>query len=114
MWPFSLFTKKQTSKNTMPPQVLQLGLFVLEEAIKQTPALISEFQALFASGQPTAQDFAALRAKVAGESYASLVPSSAIPANVVPIPATTAAPVPTETAAPAVTVAPAGWTHPAN
>ena len=35
------------------------------------PALVAEFQALFASGTPTAEQFAALRAKVAAENFSS-------------------------------------------
>ncbi|MGZ4960985.1 MAG: hypothetical protein ACXWKG_19030 [Limisphaerales bacterium] len=106
----------------MPPQAIQLGLFILEEAIKVSPSLIAAFQALFASGQPTAEDFAALRALVAGESYEKLVPNSALPAGPVvegvdfkvvepaPAPESTAAPTPEA----ATNSAPVGWQHPAN
>jgi hypothetical protein len=72
-----LFNPKPT-KN-MPPQILTLAVFLVEELIKATPALAAEFQTLFASGTPTAADFAALRAKIAGESYAALVPASELP-----------------------------------
>ena len=63
----------------MSPAAIQLALLVVEEAIKQGPALVADFQALFASGEPSAADFAALRAKVAAQSYAQFVPGSAIP-----------------------------------
>lgn len=63
----------------MPPQVLTLVIFGIEEAIQQTPALIADLQQIFASGTPTAAQFAALRAKVASESYQSFVPQSGLP-----------------------------------
>ncbi len=44
---------------------------LVEAAIAKTPALVPEFQALFASGTPTAEQFAALRAKVAAENFSS-------------------------------------------
>jgi hypothetical protein len=63
----------------MPPQVLTLVIFGIEEAIQQTPALIADLQQIFASGAPTAAQFEALRAKVASESYQQFVPDSSIP-----------------------------------
>ena len=60
--------------------VISLGLFAIEEAIKQEPAIAQELQALFSAGPVTPDQIAALRAKVAGESYAGFVPASALPA----------------------------------
>jgi len=63
----------------MSPAVLQLVIFGIEEAIQQTPALVADLQAIFANGAPTAADFAALREKVASESYKQFVPGSQLP-----------------------------------
>ncbi len=52
---------------TIAPIIIDL----VEAAISETPALVAEFQALFASGTPTAEQFAALRAKVAAENFGS-------------------------------------------
>jgi len=64
----------------MSPQLLQLIVFGLQQAIQAAPAVVADFQALFANGAPTDADFDALRSKVAGESYAQFVPASAIAA----------------------------------
>jgi hypothetical protein len=63
----------------MPPQAIQLGLFVLEEAIKNEPAIAAELQKLFTKADPTAEDWAALRAKVLAKSYKDFVPDTALP-----------------------------------
>jgi hypothetical protein len=66
--------------------LVSLGLFALEEAIKQEPAIADELKALFASGTVTPEMIATLRAKIASESYAGLVPASALPpTNVTPL-----------------------------
>jgi hypothetical protein len=57
----------------MNPAMLQLVLFGIEEVIQQAPALAADLQKIFANGTPTAADFAALRAKVASESYQQFV-----------------------------------------
>jgi len=44
-------------------------LTLVEAAIQETPALISELQTLFASGAPTAEQFEALRQKVSQENF---------------------------------------------
>jgi hypothetical protein len=63
----------------MSPAILQLVIFGIEEAVTQAPGLIAELQQIFANGAPTAADFAALRVKVASESYGQFVPGSSIP-----------------------------------
>jgi len=62
----------------MSPQLLQLIVFAVQQAIQAAPALVADFQTLFAGGAPTDADFDALRAKVSSESYAQFVPQSAI------------------------------------
>lgn len=51
------------------PTVLPIIIDLVEAAITDTPALISEFQAIFSSSAPTTAQFAALRAKVAAENF---------------------------------------------
>jgi hypothetical protein len=67
----------------MPPQAIQLGLFVIEEAIKAEPAIVAELQAMFTKGNPTADDWTALRAKVNAKTYRDYVPKTAIPPGVI-------------------------------
>jgi hypothetical protein len=85
----------------MPPQVIQLAFFVLQEAIRIEPALAEDIRALLSKTDPTSEDWDALRARVQGESYAELVPATALP----PEPPTAApAPAPLEAVAPAPAV----------
>jgi hypothetical protein len=60
----------------MPTTAIQLAVFVIEEAIKNAPELLLDMKNLFGAGVPTAEDFAALRQKIAGESYKTFVPQS--------------------------------------
>lgn len=63
----------------MDPLTIGAILTLIEQAIAAEPAIAADFKALFASGNPTPADFAALRATVAAESYGSFVPASALP-----------------------------------
>ena len=92
----------------MPPETLQLAFFAIEEGIKLEPGIADAIRSMFAQGDPTPADWAALRAKVASKSYKDYVPSTALvdataPAAA-PAPASTAG---TVTAPPAATPAPA-------
>ena len=62
----------------MNPATVQLILFCLELAVEEFPALKADVQQLMAKENPTPQDFADLRAKVAAEGYGQFVPDSAI------------------------------------
>jgi hypothetical protein len=62
----------------MPPEAINMGLFVIEEAIKEAPALYAEIKSIFTKGDPTPDDWTALRAKVSAKSYGDYVPQSAI------------------------------------
>lgn len=84
----------------MNPALIQLAILVIEEAMKQGPALVADMKAVFAKGNPTPEDFAALRAKVAAEDYFKFVPQSDLPGNVTKIPVQT----PSEPAVPAPAV----------
>lgn len=78
------------------PEIIDL----VEAAVSQAPALITEFKTLFASGAPTPADFATLRAKVMAESF-FVIPTTP---TVVPPPAP--APEPTPVAAPTPAIPP--------
>lgn len=60
----------------MPPTLI---IFALEEAIKESPAIYADVQALFKLDNPTPQDWTDLRARVRGKSYRDFVPGSALP-----------------------------------
>src|SRR6266404_855040 len=63
----------------MPPESIQLAIFIVEEAIKAEPAIAAMLQQLFNKADPTPADWAQLRAAVAGKSYGDYVPDSALP-----------------------------------
>lgn len=56
--------------------LINLAIFAVEEAIKYSPALIAEFRSLLNKDNPGPEDWAALRAKVLGDTYEALVPNS--------------------------------------
>lgn len=62
----------------MPPETLQLALFAIEEGIKLEPGIAAAISSMFAKGDPTPADWAALRAKVAAKNYSDYVPASAL------------------------------------
>ncbi len=66
----------------MPLESVQLGLFVIEEAIKYEPAIAAAIRDLFVKTDPTPEDWQALRAKV-GKGYRDYVPATALPADMV-------------------------------
>jgi hypothetical protein len=57
----------------MNPQAIALALFIIEEAIKEGPGLAADLAALFGKPDPTAEDWAALRARIAGKTYENYV-----------------------------------------
>jgi len=63
----------------MPPQAVSLALFLLEEGIKQSPAIYAEIRKLCTKENPTPEDWSELRAKVSEHSYRDYVPATAIP-----------------------------------
>jgi len=62
----------------MNPATVQLVLFCIQEAIKAEPAIAAELQKLFSKGIPSQEDWASARARIQ-QSYAQLVPNSALP-----------------------------------
>ena len=63
----------------MSPAILNLIILGVEEAIKLTPRLITEFQTLFSKKDVTEADWVALRTKVLSKSYEDYVPATSIP-----------------------------------
>ena len=63
----------------MNPALAAIIVSLIEQLIIEEPAIAADLQKLFASGNPTPADFAALRAAVAAESYGSFVPNSQLP-----------------------------------
>ena len=53
----------------MPPLTLAAVISLVEAAITEVPALVTEFQALFASGTPSADQFQALLTKIQNEEF---------------------------------------------
>jgi hypothetical protein len=88
-------------------KVLPLALFILQEAIQNEPGIEAAIRALFAKPAITADDWKALRAKVASKSYADYVPDSALPQLAAPAPTIAAEPPAAPAAAPALALAPA-------
>jgi hypothetical protein len=62
----------------MNPAMLAIVVSLVEEAIKQEPAIVAEFQNIFSKPNPTPEDWQALRVKVLAKSYGDYVPDSAI------------------------------------
>ena len=63
----------------MTPQLLQGILLILEEAIKLSPMLIVDLQAIFSRPDPTAADWQELKDKVNSKSYFDYTPASDLP-----------------------------------
>jgi hypothetical protein len=64
----------------MTPALIAAIIALIQEAIAQEPQIAAELSAIFSGPQPTPADWQALRAKVLGQSYASFVPASSLPA----------------------------------
>ena len=60
----------------MTPAMLSLIISLVEEAIAVEPKLAAELQTLFSTANPTPADWETLKAKVQGESFATLAPDA--------------------------------------
>lgn len=60
----------------MNPAIVALIVGLIEEAVKVTPGLVADLQAIFAKPDPTPDDWQALRDKIQAPSYADYVPAS--------------------------------------
>jgi len=65
----------------MTPAAISLIISLVEEAIKEYPAIAADLTSIFSKSNPTPDDWNLLRAKVLVKSYADYVPASAIPAG---------------------------------
>lgn len=63
----------------MTPAAIIAIIGLVEEVIREEPAIAADIQKLFAGGNPTPEDFAAFRASVAAETYGQFVPDSDLP-----------------------------------
>jgi hypothetical protein len=74
------FRPSQTTTTTpdkMNPATIALIVTLIEEAIKLEPQLAAELATIFSKPNPTPDDWAALRAKVKGETFEALAPAAA-------------------------------------
>ena len=84
----------------MTPVALSLAVFVIEEAIKLEPAFAAELKSIFSKDTVSADDLAALRAKILGETYENLTGTTIsdapgnVPVNVISLPVAASAPAP--------------------
>lgn len=62
----------------MNQAAVSLSLFVLEEAIKASPALASAVRELFRKENPTEEDWNRIRERIAAKSYEDFVPTTAL------------------------------------
>lgn len=63
----------------MTPATIALILQLVEAAIQEEPAIAADLKNLFSGTAPTPEQWAALRASVAAETYGQFVPASALP-----------------------------------
>lgn len=53
----------------MSPETITLVISLVEELIKEEPAIAADIQSIFSSGNPTAEQWATLRASIAAGKY---------------------------------------------
>jgi hypothetical protein len=58
----------------MNPAVLALLVELVKLGVEEYPHLAADFREIFSNENPTPEDWAALRAKVKGQSFESLAP----------------------------------------
>jgi hypothetical protein len=63
----------------MPPELVSIGIFALQQLITHEPEIASAIKELFSKADPTAEDWAALKAKIHAKSYRDYVPLTALP-----------------------------------
>ena len=61
----------------MSPATLALIVALVEEAIKEYPAIAAELSGIFNKPNPTPEDWFALKAKIQSQSFESLAPNAA-------------------------------------
>lgn len=63
--------------NTAQAALIQLGVLALQSLLREAPAAIAGIRELLAKDDPTDADYEVARAKIAADTYASLVPEAA-------------------------------------
>ena len=59
----------------MPPQAISLGLLVIEEAIKNEPAIAQAIKGFFTKAEHTPAEWQTLRDAIASRNYSDFDPS---------------------------------------
>lgn len=62
----------------MPPQLISLGIFAIQQLIIHEPEIAAEIKALLTKADPTPAEWDALHAKIALKGYLDYVPASAL------------------------------------
>lgn len=75
----------------MPPQAVQLAIFLIQQLITHEPEIAAEIKALLTKADPTDDEWKALHDKVIAKGYRDYVPASALP-PVLPVNQPAAAP----------------------
>lgn len=65
----------------MSPALLATIISLVEQAIKDAPGILAEFQGIFNKPNPTPEDWQAMRVAILAKSYKDFVPDSALPDN---------------------------------
>jgi hypothetical protein len=63
----------------MTPAAIALIISLVEEAVKEEPAIQADIVNIFTKSNPTPADWEALRAKVLAKGYGDYVPASQLP-----------------------------------
>lgn len=75
----------------MPPQAVQLAIFLIQQLIAHEPEIAAEIKALLTKSDPTDDEWKALHNKVIAKGYRDYVPASVLPQVAAPGPAVTPA-----------------------
>ncbi len=60
----------------MNPATIALIIGLVEEAIKDYPAIVAEFKTIFSKTNPTPEDWLALKASVQAQTFESIAPDA--------------------------------------
>lgn len=60
----------------MSPAIIALIVGLVEELVKNEPAIAADLQAIFSKKNPTPEDWKALKNKIASASFESLAPDA--------------------------------------
>lgn len=66
----------------MSPQIINIGISLLQTIIKEAPHVWTELQILFGKEMVTDEDWAALRAKITAKTFEQLAPDAKLPPEI--------------------------------